>query len=73
MTMKSSTIQRTVKKVNYRRIKIYKNLMWERGCLNLDQMMLIFLLIKTEDQPLSTTTKRFKSDIFADGITDESS
>ena len=50
--MKSSTIQRTAKKMNYRRIQIYTNLKWERGYLNLGQMILIFLLNKTENQPL---------------------
>ena len=31
--MKSSTIQRAAKKVNYRRIQIYTSLKWERGIL----------------------------------------
>ena len=52
MTMKSWTIQRTAKKVNYRNIQICTSLKWERGCLNLDNMILIFLLNKTENQPV---------------------
>ena len=52
LMMKSSNIQRTTKKVNYRRFQIHTNLKWERGRLNLGQMMLIFLLNKIENHSL---------------------
>ena len=53
MMMKSSTIQRTAKKVNYKSIQIYTSLKWKRGCLNLGQMMLIFLLKKNRKSTLT--------------------